>query len=333
MTAPLGSRLLGEVAQGLASDARSLDALKREAQRDARGTAKKAAQQFEALFMQMVLKRMRDALPGAGLLDSPAQQMYTGLLDQQLAVKVAASGTGLADMIARQLLRHMQAQAAAAPEDGRQPSAAAQAPERAALADAPGPGAAARYAEVAAASGDDARPPGVERPAPAAPGAAPAVDEPARRRFVLRHWDHALAAARQTGIPAQFIVAQAALESGWGRHEMRDAAGRSSHNLFGIKAGANWRGRTVEVVTTEYENGVARKVIEKFRAYDSYADAFRDWAGLMMSNPRYAQVLRAGRDAEGFARGLQQAGYATDPQYGAKLARAIAATAQLRNNG
>jgi flagellar protein FlgJ len=114
---------------------------------------------------------------------------------------------------------------------------------------------------------------------------------------------------------------------------MRDAAGRSSHNLFGIKAGANWRGRTVEVVTTEYENGVARKVIEKFRAYDSYADAFRDWAGLMMSNPRYAQVLRAGRDAEGFARGLQQAGYATDPQYGAKLARAIAATAQLRNKG
>lgn len=325
----LDNRLIGQVAQGLAGDGRSLDALRRDAQRDPHGAVKKAAQQFEALFMQMVLKSMRDALPKSGLLDSAAQQMYSDMLDQQLATRVAASGTGLADMIAKQLSRHMQA--------GAGSSAAAAAPstvDRRAEPARPDPNGAARYAELAAAGPNTAaRSADPTRDGAPMPGAsAPTEARSAQRRFVLRHWDHALAAERQTGIAAKFIVGQAALESGWGRHEMRDATGRPTHNLFGIKAGANWRGRTVEVVTTEYDNGVEKKVVEKFRAYDSYAEAFRDWAQLMVSNPRYAQVLRAGRDANGFADGLQRSGYATDPQYGAKLARVIATAAALRGD-
>lgn len=343
MTAPLDNRLLGQVAQGLAGDGRSLDALKREAQRDPHGAVKKAAQQFEALFMQMVLKSMREALPKSGMLDSTAQEMYTGMLDQQLATKVAASGTGLADMIAKQLTRHMQAGPASAAGVERRPSAAAapSAVDRSAELARPISSGAARYAELAAASQNAAvreahlerteTPPAVHGPS-AADGSPPRTDDSVQRRFVLRHWDHALAAERQTGIAAKFIVGQAALESGWGRHEMRDATGRPSHNLFGIKAGPNWRGRTVEVLTTEYENGVGKKVVERFRAYDSYGEAFRDWAQLMTSNPRYAAVLRAGRDAHGFAHGLQRAGYATDPQYGAKLARVIGAAAALRGD-
>jgi flagellar protein FlgJ len=333
MTA-LDNRLLGQVAQGLAGDARSLDALRRDAQRDPHGAVKKAAQQFEALFVQMVLKSMRDALPKSGLLDSTAQQMYTGMLDQQLATKVAASGTGLAELIAKQLSRHMQAGAGGPPEVGRRPAAAAASStvDRRAEPARPDPNGAARYAELAAAGPNTAaRSADPTRDGAPMPGAsAPTEARSAQRRFVLRHWDHALAAERQTGIPAKFIVGQAALESGWGRHEMRDAAGRPSHNLFGIKAGPNWRGRTVEVLTTEYENGVGKKVVEKFRAYDNYAEAFRDWAQLMVSNPRYAQVLRAGRDAHGFAYGLQRAGYGTDPQYGAKLARVIDLAAALK---
>lgn len=342
MTA-LDDRLLGQVAQGLAGDGRALDALRRDAQRDPHGAVKKAAQQFEALFVQMVLKSMRDALPKSGLLDSTAQEMYTGMLDQQLATRVAASGTGLADMIAKQLSRHIQAGAGSPAEVGRRPAAAA-APstvDRHAEPARPNPNGAARYAELEATdpytAARDAylnrsKAPAVRREAPMPGASAPTEARSAQRRFVLRHWDHALAAERQTGIPAKFIVGQAALESGWGRHEMRDATGRPSHNLFGIKAGPNWRGRTVEVLTTEYENGVGKKVVEKFRAYDNYAEAFRDWAQLMVSNPRYAQVLRAGRDAHGFAYGLQRAGYGTDPQYGAKLARVIDTAAALRGD-
>ncbi len=345
MTTPLDNRLLGEVAQGLAGDSRSLDALKRQAQRDPHGAVRKAAQQFEALFMQMVLKSMRDALPQSGLLDSAAQQMVTGMLDQQLASRVAASGTGLADVLVKQLTRQMQA-GGTPPSAGERasaaaPSAAAPRLDRYVELARPNPNGATRYAELAAAAPalaareaylNRSEAPTARREVPVISTPAPNEAQALQRRFVLRHWDHALAAERQTGIPAKFIVAQAALESGWGKHEMRDAAGAPTHNLFGIKAGANWRGRTVEVLTTEYEGGVAKRLVERFRAYDTYADAFRDWAQLMVSNPRYAQVLRAGGDAHGFAFGLQRAGYATDPQYGAKLARVIGTAAALRGD-
>jgi flagellar protein FlgJ len=113
------------------------------------------------------------------------------------------------------------------------------------------------------------------------------------------------------------------LESGWGQHVMRAADGSSSNNLFGIKAGASWKGKTVNAVTTEYVNGVAQKRVEKFRAYDSYADSFRDYAHLLSSNPRYQQVLASASSAQGFAQGLQRAGYATDPHYAAKLTNII----------
>ena len=118
------------------------------------------------------------------------------------------------------------------------------------------------------------------------------------------------------------MVAQAALESGWGKNEIRRADGSPSFNVFGIKAGRSWSGPVAETVTTEYVNGVAQKSVEKFRAYSSYAEGFRDYANLLLNNPRYAAVLEQ-RDAASFARGLQQAGYATDPMYADKLMRIL----------
>ncbi|MEG0820127.1 MAG: flagellar assembly peptidoglycan hydrolase FlgJ, partial [Burkholderiaceae bacterium] len=161
-----------------------------------------------------------------------------------------------------------------------------------------------------------------------------AGDGKARQRdFVNRVVAPAQAAAQATGIPAQFIVAQAALESGWGRHEIRDpGTGQPTHNLFGIKAGAGWSGRTVAVTTTEYVNGRAEKRVEKFRAYASDVEAFQDYARLLVNNPRYAHVVGRDRSAGEFAHGLQQAGYATDPQYGAKLAAVIRSTQALRSD-
>jgi len=144
--------------------------------------------------------------------------------------------------------------------------------------------------------------------------------------FVNRIWNHAVDAARSIGVPPQFMVGQAALESGWGKHEIRTADGGASHNLFGVKAGRGWNGPSVEKTTTEFVNGVAQKTTAKFRVYSSYGEAFKDYAKLIGGNPRYAGVLSQAQDARGFARGLQQAGYATDPAYADKLVRVINST-------
>jgi flagellar protein FlgJ len=141
--------------------------------------------------------------------------------------------------------------------------------------------------------------------------------------FFDRMKSHAAEAAEAVGIPAKFMLGQAALESGWGRREIRYPDGTPSHNLFGIKAGANWSGPSVNVVTTEYINGVPRQQVEKFRAYSSYAESFKDYAALMTKNPRYAAVATNSTTVEGFAGSLQRAGYATDPRYAEKLSRTI----------
>jgi flagellar protein FlgJ len=141
--------------------------------------------------------------------------------------------------------------------------------------------------------------------------------------FIDRLWPHAAAVAKDIGVAPHLLLGQAALESGWGKQAPRLPDGSSSHNLFNIKAGSSWKGRVVQTETTEYVNGVTQKSTAKFRAYDSDAEAFSDYAGLLKGNSRYAGVLQAGSDAQGFAQGLQSGGYATDPMYGVKLVRLI----------
>jgi flagellar protein FlgJ len=267
----------------LAVDVKGMDALRRSAQQNSPEALKATAKQFEALFMNMMLKSMRDATPQDGLFDSQQGKMYTSMLDQQISQTMASRGVGLADVLVRQLSNI--AGNRALPTDGMQTG---QTPE-----------------------------------APGAAGSA-ASSQPANiRAFQERLAPHAEEASRATGIPARFMLGQAALESGWGRHEIRGADGSASHNLFGIKATGGWKGKVVETATTEYVNGVPQTKMEKFRAYDSYADAFRDYAKLLRDNPRYQNVLASATDAAGFAQGLQKAGYATDPQYAAKLTRII----------
>jgi flagellar protein FlgJ len=165
---------------------------------------------------------------------------------------------------------------------------------------------------------------------PIAPGTAvivPSKDveasaSPAASDFVNKIWPYAAEASRSTGIPATFLVAQAALETGWGRSEPRRADGQPSYNVFGIKAGRSWTGPTVEATTTEYVDGSAQRQVERFRAYGSYAEAFADYANLIATSSRYAAVVGTA-DAASFARGLQKAGYASDPAYADKLTRII----------
>jgi flagellar protein FlgJ len=153
---------------------------------------------------------------------------------------------------------------------------------------------------------------------------------PRQAGFVDQHSEAAAAVARESGIPASFMIGQAGHETGWGRSEIRHADGTPSHNLFGIKATDSWKGKVAEITTTEYINGEPRKLTAKFRAYDSYADSFRDYAQLISQSPRYGQVMGQLDSVQGFAAGLQKAGYATDPQYAAKLSRAINTTLTLQ---
>jgi flagellar protein FlgJ len=136
--------------------------------------------------------------------------------------------------------------------------------------------------------------------------------------------------AAEAGIPASFMLGQAGHETGWGKSEIRNADGSNSFNLFGIKATGGWTGKVAEITTTEYINGEPKKVTAKFRAYDSYEDSFRDYARLVSTNPRYQSAMQNLGSAQAFATQLQKAGYATDPQYAAKLSRAINTTLNLQ---
>ena len=155
---------------------------------------------------------------------------------------------------------------------------------------------------------------------------------PRQAGFVAEHSEAAALVSRESGIPASFMIGQAGHETGWGRSEIRHADGSNAHNLFGIKATGGWSGKVAEVTTTEYVDGEPRKVTARFRAYDSYADSFRDYARLISQSPRYEPVMDQLHSVQGFASGLQRAGYATDPQYAAKLSRAINSTLSLQRN-
>ena len=330
-----------------ALDPNSLSGLRRVSKDGSPAATREAARQFEALLLQQVLKSMRDATPKGGMFDSDESRMYQSLLDQQLAMQLAtrSGGIGLARVIERQLGGNRDA-AVRPPEGGvpldaaiRRGFDAAAAPASASPAaggrmsasgvataganplalDAANPSAtqsANRAAKSAAAASAAGAASGVAASFPNLPaGAGP-------RAFVEKVWPQAVEASRATGIPARFLVAQAALETGWGKFELKNADGSPSHNLFNIKAGKRWAGDTVSTATTEYSNGVATRENARFRSYGSYADSFRDYARLIGTNPRYAAVVGQD-DATAFARGLQAAGYATDPNYADKLARII----------
>lgn len=287
---------------GLALDPRGLERLRSEAGASPDKAIREVSKQFEVLFVNMLLKSMRDASPQDGPLDSDQTRTYTGMLDQQLAQAMSKRGIGLADVMARQLSK----------------GGSLQATESAA--------AIPKSTFPALGAGLQATPPAAATTTPPIEGASLKPEAPAGSRaktFIDRMWPHAVDASKATGLPPHFILGQAALESGWGSREIKAADGAPSHNLFGIKVGRSWSGASTDTTTHEFVNGVKQKVVDKFRSYASYAESFMDYANLLKSNPRYSAVLEAGSDPKAFAQGLQKAGYATDPAYATKLQRII----------
>jgi peptidoglycan hydrolase FlgJ len=301
-----------------AVDFKALTSLRAQARQNSPEAAKAVARQFEALLLQNMLKSMRDASLGSGLLDNSQSQMYQGLYDQQIATDIAErGGLGLAETLLQQI----------APKG----SSAAEVGDGALDAFEPRwwqgmhgePLETVRNLELAEriekALGDDS-PDSAQETAEAGDLATnrAARSLSSREEFVRALAPHAEAAGKRLGVDPNLLLAQAALETGWGKHMIR-ANGDNSYNLFGIKAGSSWTGEKMKVSTTEYVDGVARKEKAPFRAYDSYAHSFNDYVDFLQSRSRYAPALRNAEDPAAYIRSLQKAGYATDPKYADKV--------------
>ena len=275
-------------------------------------TLRAVAQQFESLMINMMMKSMREAKLGDGLLDTDQTRLYQDLLDQQLSLTLSQGrGLGIADLLVRSLTPHASAAAHAL---GAYPKAPKRAPAGAAasISDALREGAALAPSE----------------PTPVAYGGSGALAT-SPEDFVALVLPNAEAAGAELGVDPLALVAQAALESNWGR-QIPTAEGNSSFNVFGIKADPGWGGRRTVKETLEYAGGVPERRREPFRAYESVAHGFEDYVAFLKGNARFSGALRQGQDGEAFAIALHRAGYATDPDYSTKIA-AVLRSSTLRD--
>jgi peptidoglycan hydrolase FlgJ len=303
----------------VAFDANSLNNLKQAAKESSPEAIKAVSKQFEAIFMNMMLKSMREASSSQdNLFDNEQSRTFTSMLDQQLSSNLSSKGLGLADVLAKQLSKNSYA----GNNSMQQVVSEVESGLRDAFTLITNPLSHNKVKELGTKS--------IE------PKISPVENAPTNNKvlnnrslsdnsveFHSRMAQHAEAASRATGMPANLMLGQAALESGWGKREIKATDGTPSNNLFGIKATGNWDGKVVEATTTEYINGIKQKRIEKFRAYDSYADSFKDFAKLMQNNPRYEKVMGNLHNINNYAQAMQKAGYATDPHYASKLASVI----------
>lgn len=279
------------------TDFNEIAALRAKSRSEPRAALQQVAKQFEGIFIQMMLKSMRAASFGDPIFDSNQSEFYRDMLDQQVALDMAdKKGIGLAEAMVRQLERNLPATA----ENQQQ--------------------------------GGNILPPGTVVPRNGSytkqiPGtfatSAGLASEPthfsSQQEFVKHMMPYATDAADQLGVSPLVLIAQAALETGWGNAVLQQANGKSSYNLFNIKAGNDWQGKTVSKNSLEFHNGVAKPERSAFRVYDSYADSFNDYVDFLKTRGRYATALQHDGDADVFIRGLHQAGYATDPAYADKV--------------
>ena len=303
----------------LAADGRSLNKLKFQAGQNSPEAIHETAKQLESLFMRELIKSMREATMKSGMLDNAGTDLGSDLLDQQLASQMTGLPGGLGDLIAKQLTRQM----------GGSESDALSADDSALSSLSQFEGLSSR------------RLPGTKKAAAAKTqsdaAAVNALNSSPKygshqTQFVKQQSDIAEKVAKESGIPASYMIGQAGHETGWGQFQIKMKGGASSHNLFGIKADSGWKGKVAEVTTTEFVNGKPEKRLAKFRAYDNYEDAYRDYARLISESPRYAKAREQTGSSVAYANGLQRAGYATDPDYANKLSRAITTAQRIQRN-
>ncbi len=297
------------------TDFSGLNALKSQARNDKQAALEEVARQFESLFLSEMLKSMRkagDVFAEGNYLNSSQSEFYRDMFDRQLSLTMAkGQGTGLAEALVRQLGQQV---------PGLDSEGGKLAGHKASLADYDRslpplssrlPAQLVQVNEVAGVTSATAAAPESDRALPER------FDSP--EQFVRELLPVAERIAGDSGIDPKLMVAQAALETGWGRHMITGDDQCPSFNLFGIKADRRWSGDSVTITTTEFREGVPMKERADFRAYPDYEASFRDYVAFLETNPRYREVLSVADQPEVFADKLQEAGYATDPNYGAKI--------------
>ena len=301
------------------TDFQGLDQIRLSAGKNDPKALEAAAKQFEALFIQQMLKSMRDASLSEGAFDSNEGRMYLDMFDKQISLVMAqGKGMGLADMLVKQLritsrkvedIHKQQTDTSSTNPDAAHtlaplPKAAAPLPAKqnaSVVADVLQPNSAVETVQ--------------EKPAATTNN----TDYSSPETFVQGLWPLAQQAAKQLGVEPKVLLAQAALETGWGRNINKHADGHSSYNLFNIKSDEAWSGDAVSVSTLEFHDGIAVREKARFRAYSDYGDSFNDYVQFIKSNPRYYSALQQASNPAQYTRALQQAGYATDPQYSNKI--------------
>lgn len=264
------------------SDFAGLAQLREDARGQSPEAVREAARQFEALFVQMMLQSMRDA---NAVLGEDRDTTYEQMFDRQISLELTRNkGLGIAEMLMRQL----------APDGTTDPAGV---PVQAAALLPQQPKA---RTVTSAVLRQDWQPQG-------------------RAEFVRDILPLAETAAAELGIDPRVLVAQSALETGWGQRMIRDSGGTSSNNLFGIKASGGWGGDSLSIPTLEYENGAAARRRESFRVYTDLAQGFADYVALIKNSPRYADAVGQAADPDAYLEALQEAGYATDPNYASKI--------------
>lgn len=312
------------------TDIQGLSDLKRQARANDPAAMRETARQFETLFAKMMLQSMREASMGDEIFDTQESQMYRGMFDDQMALELTrGKGLGVADMMVQQLMKaEIAAQAAAAGETGQAPLAPtleritpnlAPTLERIVPIRQQSLQPSAPVLNVLPTSMSELRSAPVDSVRATTATSELPPQAGSRRAFLESILPAAEKAAQALGVSPRAIMAQAALESGWGRAMPTDASGRSSFNLFGIKATGSWQGASVASETTEYVGGRAMRAVESFRAYHNYEASVADHARLLSRSPRYAEALNSGEDVGAYASALQRGGYATDPNYARKL--------------
>jgi len=290
------------------TDFEGFAALRAEARQNTPAAIKQTAQQFEALFVQMMLKGLRDTVPDGGLFGGDQQRMYQDMYDKQISINISqARGIGLAEVIELQLGGNVDELPAprSLQDYQRHPVTKTSLPPSSLNATA-----------------SSAQTQAIEQAYPQQEiKTAPQTAWTSADDFVNDLWPYAEKAAFQLGVDPDVLVAQSALETGWGKHTRSFADGQVSFSLFGIKADSRWAGKTIAVNTLEFREGSMQREQARFRAYDSVGEAFDDYVDFIGQHPRYQQALQKGYNPDAYARELQQAGYATDPDYARKIER------------
>lgn len=299
------------------TDFSDINAMRAQARVDPQSSLKQVAKQFEGIFIQMMLKSMRDASMGDPIFDSDQSKLYRDMFDKQVALDMSNSkGIGIADAMIRQLGGRVDINSNVEAKNGTEKIALPSHDKNEALIN----GKMLPLSVQRLKSVDQTQVRGLsDNELPALKPHADKTQFNSPEEFTQYILPYAETAAKKLGVSPLVLVAQAALETGWGNAVTRAQDGSSSFNLFNIKADKRWGGEHVIKSTLEYSNGHAKYEKASFRAYDSYADSFDDYVDFLRSNTRYSTALHSQGNDQLFIQDLHKAGYATDPNYADKV--------------